>query len=113
MADHDRYADRKVLTYKHKSDKDRTMTVYEGTGAHDALATDEAWERKAGKDAPAKIAAKTEKVGQDAHEVEDLPDGEKRQVAAQAGVSNDPDELEDLSGKQAVDETVKRGRVRK
>lgn len=100
------------ITYKHKSDKDRTLTVYEGSGAHDALRTDDDWERQSGKDTPQAVAGKTEKVGQERHEVEDLSDPEKRQVAAQAGVSNDHDELSDLSGSQAVEETAKTGRVR-
>jgi hypothetical protein len=60
----------------------------------------------------ADVASKTAKVGQSRVDVEQLSDEEKRQLAAQAGVSNDPGELAKLSGKQAVDEIAKRGRAK-
>lgn len=46
MANHTRYADHDVLTYqpKDRADKRGAITVYAGTGAHDALRTDPDWE---------------------------------------------------------------------
>lgn len=46
MANHTRYADHEVLTYRPKDDNDprEPIAVYAGTGAHDAMRTDPDWE---------------------------------------------------------------------
>lgn len=80
-----------------------TVSAYEGSALADAYAANPSL---------TPVAPKTAKVRQRREEIEPLSDEEKRQLAAQAGVSNDPDVLEKLSGKQAVDELAKRGRAK-
>lgn len=91
----------KSLTFK---DADgNTVSAYEGSALAEAYA-----------DNPSltPVAPKTAKIHQRREEVEKVSDEEKRQLAAQAGVSNDPAELEKLSGAKAVDEIAKRGRAK-